>query len=77
MNPLFVADALMPPSNAKANIIAVVKPADDISPSRTLREAERSARYRQVAGYFEQDTMPLKCRACRRKADGGYVNEHC
>lgn len=76
MRILFVSDALMPPSNPKTSIV-VVKPVDEINPSTTLREAERSARHRQVAGYFEQDTMPLKCRACRRKADGGYVNEHC
>jgi hypothetical protein len=49
---------------------------DDISPSATLRNAERSARKRQVAGYpqleaINNEEADFVCRACRRKIDGG------
>jgi hypothetical protein len=49
---------------------------DPINPSATLRDAERSARKRQVAGYqhleaFNDEEPAFVCRACQRKSNGG------
>lgn len=65
----------MPPS--KSNKKNAGKSADDIDPCQILREAERSARNRHLARPVEnasiQQDVAFTCRACRRKADGGWV----